>query len=110
MTPVKINLRSIGAVEVDAHIVGALAVHRHTNDGESFDGNRWMVSHIPTGAGVNSLAAVDCRKPEKLKRWARAIQDAAPAAWSEINALPWGADTVPNQPARVIIDAARTLS
>lgn len=86
MKTVKIHLHGIYSkgrkgAEIPAMIVGDIAIHRFTNDGEGF-GNTWSASHIPTGS---SLASIQSDYPFRTRRdalaWARACWEACEADW-----------------------------
>lgn len=51
--------------EVDAIVLGSLAVHRNL---DRFEGGKWRVSHVPTGASI-----CKCRTKERALKAARAF-------------------------------------
>ena len=86
MKTVKIHLNGIYSkgrkeAEIPAMIVGDIAIHRFTNDGEGF-GSTWSASHIPTGS---SLQSIQSDYPFRTRRdalaWARACWEACEADW-----------------------------
>ena len=60
----------------------------------SYQVKAWTASHVPTGTKLQSLLPSYPKAPTlaELKRWARLVQDEAPAAWALMSTFEFGKD------------------
>lgn len=81
-------------IEVKA-VIDDIAIHRPFNVDLAtgvvgYNNRSWTASHIPTGTKLVSLITRRDVKLDELKRWARLVQDAEPAAWAVMSTFEFG--------------------
>lgn len=107
-----------GAQEIEvAAVVDDIVIHRPctVNLGTgvtSYEAKEWTVSHVPTGTKLHSLLFCYPKKPTlaELRRWARIVQDEAPAAWALMSTFEFGKTNLAGDERVVgtmVIDASR---
>jgi SpoVK/Ycf46/Vps4 family AAA+-type ATPase len=112
---IRIKLHEIGEVEIPATIVGELAIHRPTRDGEAFDATQWRITHVPSGLCIDSITPAAARKSKPVAtRFAKELQARAAEDWARVaKVVRFGSITPPKaaHPAlRRIRDVAREIA
>lgn len=111
--------RKLTRVEVDARVVGDLALHRAVRpDGVERQPRRWTISHVPTGAAVMSALPYVSGKPREgispmaaYLAWMNAAQETPEyRMWAEAMAeAPFGLERPSELGARAV-DASRLFA